>query len=181
MRGASNTRKPAVPSDLLVVFTMDHTISSVQALYLGCQVIPLVFVEVTPLKIAHEAPNDQLAPALSAPLVKMLLRKKTLVSNISEHGSVKMMSNSNALGGKDSSGGLMRQLLWFPRNDSSDLSWARLHNSNQLVPVALLPSEDPTVIEQVPCWILGYFIHEFIESGTMEAIITDSTDRKSVV
>ena len=158
---------------------------------MGYKVTPLVFVEVNPLEMSNngsrcnQSSHRDCSPCLSAPRVKMLLRRKTLVSTVSSHESVKLMKNttgnkessSTLSGGNDDPNvGLTRRFLSFPSSDSSDLRWARLQRTGQIVPVVRLPSEDPTVIEPVLCCIVGYHVTDSLEpEEALDAIITDTT------
>jgi hypothetical protein len=48
--------------------------------------------------------------------------------------------------------------------------WVRLSETDRLVPVVHVPSEDPTQLESIPCWIVGYSTRE-----SARVAVTDST------
>jgi hypothetical protein len=163
---------------------MDHSTSSLQSRYLGSGSIPLVFVEVTPLETVPKVgflPVPNRTPCLSAPCLKLLLRRKTLRSTVSKVESAQMLldrgqTSSSAASATVESSGMVHGPLSFPAEDSSDLRWARLENSDRIVPVVFLPSENPSVIDPVPCWIVGYGVQSPFTSETrVEAVVSDST------
>ena len=162
----------------------DHVISSSKALYLGFPLMPLIFVEVTPLEIKHQTVDSlsamQFTPSLSAPSVKLLLRRKTLCSTFSQHASTKMLRENNHTG-INSKGGMENSMLLhgslsFPIEENKDLRYAFLETTRRLVPLEYLKSDDPGDIDPVPCHIVAYGLQTSFESEKiMEAIITDST------
>lgn len=157
---------------------MDHSTFSLQSPYLGLGSIPLVFVEVTPLEIVPKVgvpPVPNRSPCVSAPCLKLLLRRKTLRSTVSKVGSTQILIDRGQTSATVESSGLVHGPLSFPE-ESSDLRWACLENSDRIVPVVFLPSENPSVIDPAPCWIVGYgFQSPFTTETRVEAVVSDST------
>ena len=154
---------------------MENAISLSNPMRFGEECVPLVFVEVMPLQ------TGPVPSPISAPRVKLLLRQKSLRSSILKDGALRIFPDDNPdtlspKSGIEISSAMTRGSLSFPVHDKSELHWACLQSSRQIVPVMYLPSENPTVVEPVPCWVIGYGVQNTFESvKKVEAIITEST------
>ena len=155
---------------------LKNVASSSNTLYLGSGVTPLVFVEVTPLLNIHR--SDHPSPSLSAPRIKLLLRQRPLCSAFKKNESTHILwDDMQPVTGTNNSSALISGSLLdcLAENESHPL-WACLLESRQRVPVAYLPSEDPTKVDACPCWIVGYAVrNSFTAEKTTEAVVTDST------
>lgn len=171
----SNMNKKAIGS------MMEKAISSSQTLHLGSHVIPLVFVEVVPLITGQMGFQSTARPTLSSPRVKLLLRRKTQGSLVTSHNSVQMLWDMNEIStmpqnGTSGSPPLMCGSLSFPMDEKSNLCTACLAKSRRIVPVVFLPSDNPTEVDPIPCWIVGYGVeNRGLAENSMEVIVTEST------
>lgn len=155
---------------------MKNLASSSNTLYLGSGVTPLVFVEVTPLVIIDA--SDHQMPSLSAPRVKLLLRQRNLCSAFTKNESTHILRDDMqpTTGTNDSSALISGSLLACRTENDSDPRWVCLQASRQRVPVAYLPSDDPTKVDACPCWMVGYAMqNSFTAEKTIKAIVADST------
>lgn len=155
--------------------------STPQTLHLGMGVTSLVFVEVAPLRDNSETAAQGPAISVSSPRAKLILRRKTLRSLVSKHESAQMFRDSSDMNeaprnATDAPSPLISGSLSFP-TDESDLCWARLVKSDRVVPIVFLLSDNPAIIDPIPCWIVGYgyLQNSFSAEDRIEVIVTDST------
>jgi hypothetical protein len=126
------------------------------------EVSPLWFAPTTDLSISSLNQYNEITPMI----VKQTLCRKlsSFRNNSSDEDRLTITAWVTSKDGSNNSvcSGSIRQTLNPP--------WVRLTETNQVVPVVYIPSEDPTQLESVPCWIVGYSTRE-----SARVSVTDST------
>ena len=163
---------------------MAQVASSSHAAYLGSGVVPLIFVEVIPLRYTQQSLKPTQDATLSAPRAKLILRQRTMCSNVTRNISIRMVwddartksipvAETEASTSRLMSGSLVSLAL---AQDSPAPCWAHLQNYQKSVPVIYLPSDHPNHLDPCPCWVLGYAKRNFVTAEQPhEAFVSDAT------
>ena len=135
----------------------------------------LLFIEVVPLYLAPTDPacaKHNEPPKVSTHMVKQYCFQKLvgLVRNTAGqyNNDYRFLQWGKSIAKTDSH---VYNGLWIASIiPKSSPYWVLLREENRVVPVVYVPSEDPTLLDAVPCWMVGYSM-----SQSANPLVTEST------
>jgi SpoVK/Ycf46/Vps4 family AAA+-type ATPase len=168
------------------------------AIFLGSSVVPLVYVEVTPLVVSlqslshSQSTQPQPPPSLTNFSVKHALQKRTRVSTLSMSSDddseerIKIEFEPTRTTTSRGTNGLSSGHLWLDANDTPPIRATALGDGKDkspetTFPVFYLPSDDPSIVELQPCRLVAYAQRPYTSSTTTtvanddEVVVTSAT------